>query len=57
MFVLVSLEQVRAGEAYSMVFTFETNDWKRFAGLCLGHQKHSTKGMSRKKNYSVWNSV
>lgn len=57
MFVLVSLEQVRAGEAYGMVFTFETNDWKRFAGLCLGHQKHSTKGMSRKKNYSVWNSV
>jgi len=49
MFLLLGTEEVRAGEAFSTVFTFEENGRKRFPGLCLGYRKNFPKGMRRKK--------
>lgn len=54
-FLLLSLEQVRAGEAFSTMFTFEENDWKRFTGLSLGHPNTSPTDWEERKWKSVWN--
>lgn len=48
MFILLNLERGRVGEAISVVLTFEANDWKRFSGRYLGHQKCSFKRTRRK---------
>lgn len=39
--LLLDIEQVRAGEAFSTVFTFEEDSWKRFTALSLGHPNTS----------------
>lgn len=41
MFLLLGIEQVRTGEAFSAMFTFEDNGWKRFIALSLGHPNTS----------------
>lgn len=55
MFLLLGIEQVWAGKAFSTMFTFEENSSKRFTGLSLGHPNTPPGEWGERKWKPVWN--